>query len=211
MAPPDKKSEGGKAPAKVETINLKVFIHCEGCKKKVKKILHQIDGVETVEIDASLGKVTVTGTVDSTALIKKLDKAGKVAELLPGNAKGKEQQKDQAKVENKEVKKVRFEEGEGDKKGKGGGGGGEGGEGGKKGNGSGDNKGSNNGGGAAKNEESGKNKKGGEDAFDEAGPSKTMAHKNITPSMIETSYSVESADYATHIFSDENTNSCHIM
>lgn len=210
--PHDKKSQGGKAPAKVETINLKVFIHCEGCKKKVKKILHQIEGVETVDIDVSLGKVTVTGIVDSKVLLKKLEKAGKVAEVLNASGgKGKEQQKDQSKAENKEPKKVRFEDAEGDKKSKGGGNESANSEGGKKGNHSGDNKGTGVDNGTTNSEENGKKKKGGDVSFDEVGPSKSIAHKNVTPMMIETGYSIESADYATHIFSDENTDSCCIM
>eukprot|EP00250_Pteridium_aquilinum_P029502 c39534_g1_i1 orf=109-465(+) len=98
----NKKAEGGKAPAKVETINLKVFIHCEACKKKVKKTLNCIEGVHTVEVDGSLGKVTVTGTVDSKVLVKKLEKAGKVAEVVQGGgSKGKDQQKGENNKEGK--------------------------------------------------------------------------------------------------------------
>lgn len=48
---------------------------CDGCNKKVKKVLRKID-------DAEQGKVTVSGTVDAAILIKKLAKAGKHAELL---------------------------------------------------------------------------------------------------------------------------------
>lgn len=36
-----------------------------------------------MEVDASLGKVTVTGTVDSKTLIRKLQKSGKAVELWP--------------------------------------------------------------------------------------------------------------------------------
>ncbi|KAI9090333.1 hypothetical protein K1719_028668 [Acacia pycnantha] len=42
---------------------LKVNIHCDGCKHKVKKILQKIDGVFTTEIDAEQGKVTVSRNV----------------------------------------------------------------------------------------------------------------------------------------------------
>ncbi|KAE8076971.1 hypothetical protein FH972_015585 [Carpinus fangiana] len=60
---------------------LKVNIHCDGCKHKVKKILQKIDGVFTTDIDAEQGKVTVTGNVDPAVLIKKLAKSGKHADL----------------------------------------------------------------------------------------------------------------------------------
>ncbi|RVW54635.1 Heavy metal-associated isoprenylated plant protein 36 [Vitis vinifera] len=61
-------------PLKYQTWVLKVSIHCEGCKKKVKKVLHSIDGVYTTVIDSQQHKVTVTGNVDAETLIKKLNK-----------------------------------------------------------------------------------------------------------------------------------------
>ncbi|KAL1825842.1 hypothetical protein DCAR_0314034 [Daucus carota subsp. sativus] len=71
-----------------ETLNfqtwvLKVYIHCEGCKKKVKKVLQSIEGVYMTVVDSEEHKVTVTGNVDGQQLIKKLLKSGKQAELLP--------------------------------------------------------------------------------------------------------------------------------
>ncbi|MCO5586727.1 hypothetical protein L7F22_040669 [Adiantum nelumboides] len=218
MAPSDKKSEAAKAPAKVEAISLKVFIHCEGCKKKVKKTLQQIDGVETVHIDAGLGKVIVTATVDAKVLIKKLEKVGKVAEVLvaptaTSGTKGKEQPSDHSQGEKKAVKKVRFQEGsKGDKVGKGGGNNNPIVQGDRTGSSSnGTRKDSDNIVGGASKEENGKNKRVEDGGFNDVRSSKNVVYKNITPMMIETGYSLESADYATHIFSDENTESCHIM
>ncbi|XP_027333577.1 heavy metal-associated isoprenylated plant protein 33-like [Abrus precatorius] len=66
---------------KIQKCVLKVNIHCDGCKNKVKKILQKIDGVFTTEIDAEQGRVTVSGNVDPNVLIKKLSKSGKHAEL----------------------------------------------------------------------------------------------------------------------------------
>ncbi|KAK4748841.1 hypothetical protein SAY87_015427 [Trapa incisa] len=60
---------------------LRVNIHCEGCKKKVKKLLQKIEGVDGTLIDADQGKVTVSGYVHPNVLIKKLSKSGKHAEL----------------------------------------------------------------------------------------------------------------------------------
>ncbi|XVF02821.1 hypothetical protein REPUB_Repub04eG0207300 [Reevesia pubescens] len=66
---------------KIQTCVLKVNIHCDGCKQKVKKLLQRIEGVYQVSIDAEQQKVTVSGSVDSATLIKKLVRAGKHAEV----------------------------------------------------------------------------------------------------------------------------------
>ncbi|XP_027160556.1 heavy metal-associated isoprenylated plant protein 35-like [Coffea eugenioides] len=69
---------------------LKVSIHCEGCKKKVKKILNRVQGVDGIDIDIKQHKVTVTGDVDANTLLRKLIKSGKHAELWPEKAEPKE-------------------------------------------------------------------------------------------------------------------------
>ncbi|KAK4759180.1 hypothetical protein SAY87_022311 [Trapa incisa] len=66
---------------KIQTCVLKVNIHCDGCRQKVKKILQKIEGVFTTKIESEIGKVTVSGNIDPAILIKKLIKAGKHAEL----------------------------------------------------------------------------------------------------------------------------------
>ncbi|GFZ00242.1 heavy metal transport/detoxification superfamily protein [Actinidia rufa] len=66
---------------KIQTCVLKVNIHCDGCKQTVKKILQRIEGVYHVNIDAEQQKVTVSGSVDSATLIKKLVRSGKHAEI----------------------------------------------------------------------------------------------------------------------------------
>eukprot|EP00249_Psilotum_nudum_P028129 c3673_g1_i1 orf=420-1067(+) len=98
------KAEPAKGPTRLETISLKVYIHCKGCEKKVNKILSAVEGVQKINIEQSIGKVTVTGTVDSKILIRKLEKAGKVADLWShSQAGGRESQLVQPK-ENKEIK-----------------------------------------------------------------------------------------------------------
>jgi len=63
---------------------LKIYCSCMGCKKKVKKVLQNINGVYTVSIDAAEQKVTVTGNVAfSDVLLKKLLASGKGTELWP--------------------------------------------------------------------------------------------------------------------------------
>ncbi|XP_022989984.1 heavy metal-associated isoprenylated plant protein 37 [Cucurbita maxima] len=66
---------------KFQTCDLRVNIYCDGCKQKVKKLLHRIEGVFQVAIGAEDQKVTVLGSVDSATLINKLVRAGKHAEL----------------------------------------------------------------------------------------------------------------------------------
>ncbi|XP_020595734.1 heavy metal-associated isoprenylated plant protein 37-like [Phalaenopsis equestris] len=66
---------------KIQTVSLKVNLHCDGCKQNVKKILQKIEGVYTVAIDSEKQKVTVSGNVDAATLIKKLAKSGKHSEL----------------------------------------------------------------------------------------------------------------------------------
>ncbi|KAK7280351.1 hypothetical protein RJT34_25414 [Clitoria ternatea] len=77
---------------KIQTCVLKVNIHCDGCKQKVKKLLQRIEGVYQVQIDAEQQKVTVSGSVDSATLIKKLVRAGKYAELWSQKANQNQKQ-----------------------------------------------------------------------------------------------------------------------
>ncbi|KAL3648699.1 hypothetical protein CASFOL_005102 [Castilleja foliolosa] len=70
-------------PLQYQTWVLKVSIHCQGCKRKVKKVLQSIEGVYTTDIDSQQHKVTVTGNVNPQTLVKKLVKSGKHAELWP--------------------------------------------------------------------------------------------------------------------------------
>ncbi|XP_042456371.1 heavy metal-associated isoprenylated plant protein 35-like [Zingiber officinale] len=70
-------------PLNYQTVALKVSIHCEGCKREVKRVLHHIEGVYRVSIDLPQHKVVVTCNVAAETLIKKLNKTGKHAELWP--------------------------------------------------------------------------------------------------------------------------------
>ncbi|KAJ6710473.1 HEAVY METAL-ASSOCIATED ISOPRENYLATED PLANT PROTEIN 33-RELATED [Salix koriyanagi] len=86
---------------KYQTWVLKVSIHCEGCKKKVKKVLQSIDGVYKTEVDSHQHKVTVTGSVDAQILIKKLVRSGKYAELWPKSSENKEKKSGESQSNNK--------------------------------------------------------------------------------------------------------------
>ncbi|VAI93746.1 unnamed protein product [Triticum turgidum subsp. durum] len=67
------------AQTALQTIVLRVTIHCHGCKKKIRKVLKNIQGVQDIKVDAQQHKVTVTGTVDAETLVKRLYKSGKHA------------------------------------------------------------------------------------------------------------------------------------
>ncbi|KAK4273196.1 hypothetical protein QN277_021644 [Acacia crassicarpa] len=92
------------AALRCQTWVLKVLIHCEGCKKKVNKVLQGIDGVYTTEIDPQQHKVTVIGNVDANTLIKKLVRSGKFAELWPSEKAQKKDKKSKSKGNNKQKK-----------------------------------------------------------------------------------------------------------
>ncbi|KAL5719764.1 hypothetical protein ACHQM5_012505 [Ranunculus cassubicifolius] len=57
----EKKAEEPKEPPPPEDIILKVFMHCEGCAKKVRRCLKGFDGVEDVQTDCKTSKVIVKG------------------------------------------------------------------------------------------------------------------------------------------------------
>uniref|UniRef100_A0A804QG85 HMA domain-containing protein n=1 Tax=Zea mays TaxID=4577 RepID=A0A804QG85_MAIZE len=80
-------ASGEAEPLQYTTTALRVSIHCEGCRKKVKKVLHSIEGVYKVTVDAAQHKVTVTGSVEAAALVRRLHKAAPAA---PGEGGAKE-------------------------------------------------------------------------------------------------------------------------
>ncbi|CAL4992677.1 unnamed protein product [Urochloa decumbens] len=65
-----------------ETDLLKMHIQFKGCQSAVTKILTEIDGVSEENIQLKQGKLTVSGQVDPTTVIDKLNKAGMLAQLL---------------------------------------------------------------------------------------------------------------------------------
>ncbi|CAK8544326.1 unnamed protein product [Lathyrus sativus] len=87
----------GSETLKYQTWVLKVLIHCDGCTKRIKKILQGIEGVYTTEVDSTQHKVTVTGNVEAETLIKKLSKSGKSVELWPQKPPEKKDKKHSTK------------------------------------------------------------------------------------------------------------------
>ncbi|XP_006645284.1 heavy metal-associated isoprenylated plant protein 33-like [Oryza brachyantha] len=84
----------GSEPIECQALVLKVSIHCEGCKKKVKKVLQSVPGVFRCDIDGRSNKVTVTASrnIDANILVAKLRKSNKQAEPWPEEPKQQQQQ-----------------------------------------------------------------------------------------------------------------------
>ncbi|KAK6118392.1 hypothetical protein DH2020_047809 [Rehmannia glutinosa] len=56
---------------------------CDGCELKVKNALSSLNGVKSVEINRKQQKVTVTGYVEPSKVLKKAKATGKKAEIWP--------------------------------------------------------------------------------------------------------------------------------
>ncbi|KAK4417154.1 Heavy metal-associated isoprenylated plant protein 23 [Sesamum alatum] len=72
-----------KRKKQLQTVNLKVRMDCDGCELKVKKALSSLSGVKSVEINRKQQKVTVTGYVEQSKVLKKAKSTGKKAEIWP--------------------------------------------------------------------------------------------------------------------------------
>ncbi|XP_051134775.1 heavy metal-associated isoprenylated plant protein 28 [Andrographis paniculata] len=60
---------------------MRVHMDCAGCQSKIRKALQRIKGVDEVDIDMALQKVTVTGWADQKKVLKTVRKTGRMAEL----------------------------------------------------------------------------------------------------------------------------------
>ncbi|KAF0911849.1 hypothetical protein E2562_012333 [Oryza meyeriana var. granulata] len=67
----------------LQTVELKVRMDCEGCELKVKNALSSMKGVESVKINRKQQKVTVSGYVEASKVLKKAQSTGKKSELWP--------------------------------------------------------------------------------------------------------------------------------
>ncbi|KAK8697782.1 hypothetical protein V6N13_113919 [Hibiscus sabdariffa] len=72
---------------KMTIIEMRVHMDCAGCESKVKSSLEKLKGVDEVDIDMGMQKVTVTGYADQKKVLKTVRKTGRRAELwqLPYN------------------------------------------------------------------------------------------------------------------------------
>ncbi|KAL5555941.1 hypothetical protein UlMin_038177 [Ulmus minor] len=72
-----------KKKKQLQTVELKVRMDCDGCELKVKKALSSLSGVKSVEINRKQQKVTVSGYVEASKVLKKAKSTGKRAEIWP--------------------------------------------------------------------------------------------------------------------------------
>lgn len=67
----------------LQTVELKVRMCCTGCERVVKNAIYKLRGVDSVEVELELEKVTVVGYVDRNKVLKAVRRAGKRAEFWP--------------------------------------------------------------------------------------------------------------------------------
>ncbi|GLJ51169.1 hypothetical protein SUGI_1089030 [Cryptomeria japonica] len=68
----------------LQTVELKVIrMDSEGCELKVRKALQRMPGVQTVDVNRKLQKVTVTGYIEPSKVLRKVQATGKNAEIWP--------------------------------------------------------------------------------------------------------------------------------
>ncbi|XP_031380105.1 heavy metal-associated isoprenylated plant protein 9-like isoform X1 [Punica granatum] len=66
------------------TVELSVYVHCEGCAKQLQRKILKMRGVQTVATEASSGRVTVTGTMDPNELARYVyRRTKKQAQIIP--------------------------------------------------------------------------------------------------------------------------------
>ncbi|KAL3698335.1 hypothetical protein R1sor_012411 [Riccia sorocarpa] len=101
------KKEAPKAPAAPPLVELKVPFCCEGCVEKMTDAFYDLDGFESVRVDADAGKVTISGKVKAEECLKLAKKIVRRSELWPkkkeekkeggGDGKGGGEKKDEKK------------------------------------------------------------------------------------------------------------------
>ncbi|XP_031494419.1 heavy metal-associated isoprenylated plant protein 28 [Nymphaea colorata] len=62
---------------------MRVHMDCAGCEIKIRKALQRLQGVDSIDIDMRMQKVTVTGHADPKKVLKTVRKTGRRAELWP--------------------------------------------------------------------------------------------------------------------------------
>ncbi|XP_044324253.1 heavy metal-associated isoprenylated plant protein 7 isoform X2 [Triticum aestivum] len=96
-------------PPPPEEVVMRVYMHCEGCARKVKKILKRFDGVEDVIADSKAHKVVVKGkkaAADPMKVVERVQKkTGRKVELLSPLPPPPEEKKEEEKKEEPEPPK----------------------------------------------------------------------------------------------------------
>lgn len=96
-------------PPPPEEVVMRVYMHCEGCARKVRKILKGFDGVEDVIADSKAHKVLVKGkkaAADPMKVVERVQKkTGRKVELLSPMPPPPEEKKEEEKKEEPEPPK----------------------------------------------------------------------------------------------------------
>ncbi|KAI4371760.1 hypothetical protein MLD38_010074 [Melastoma candidum] len=64
-------------------VEMQVHMDCTGCENKIRKALQRVEGVDDVDIDMAMQKVTVTGWTDRDRVLQTVRKTGRRAEFWP--------------------------------------------------------------------------------------------------------------------------------
>ncbi|KAM0935946.1 putative heavy metal-associated isoprenylated plant protein/8/17/18/19 [Dioscorea sansibarensis] len=95
-------------PPPPEEIVMRVFMHCEGCARKVRRCLKDFDGVEEVKTDCKSHKVVVKGkkaAEDPLKVVERVQKkSGRKVELLTPLPPPKPEKKEEEKKEEEKPK-----------------------------------------------------------------------------------------------------------
>ncbi|XP_065858969.1 heavy metal-associated isoprenylated plant protein 30-like [Euphorbia lathyris] len=70
-------------PLSLQTIELKVRMCCTGCERVVKNAIHKLRGIDSVDVNLEMQKVTVVGYVERNKVLKQVRRSGKRAEFWP--------------------------------------------------------------------------------------------------------------------------------
>ncbi|XP_021767952.1 heavy metal-associated isoprenylated plant protein 30-like [Chenopodium quinoa] len=70
-------------PLSLQTVELKVRMCCTGCERVVKDAVLKLRGVDSIDVELPMEKVTVIGYVDRNKVLKAIRRAGKRAEFWP--------------------------------------------------------------------------------------------------------------------------------
>ncbi|XP_057427695.1 heavy metal-associated isoprenylated plant protein 30-like [Lotus japonicus] len=70
-------------PLSLQTVELKVRMCCKGCERVVKNAIYKLKGIDSVNVELEMERVTVTGYVERNKVLKAVRRSGKRAEFWP--------------------------------------------------------------------------------------------------------------------------------
>lgn len=107
-------------PQILTTVVLKVHMHCEACAQEIKRRIHRMKGVESVDPDLKSSQVTVKGAIDPAALVayvhRRTGKHAAIVKLEPEITPEKNDSEVAAEEVKEEKKPDAGDEGESEKK-----------------------------------------------------------------------------------------------